>query len=226
MSRGHGSHQPPWIPPNSSDQARCGAATFLPDTVQPCCVLYNVIPQVYNAGDFAFDFSIANLATAAGGADAAAAAAAAAADKKVRWGAVPPPPSTSRAACALEQWGANKPDCQERKRGRWKDDVPRRRRRPWAWGGASQRLPTAAKKRWKRAVVRPKALLFAPALSRVQGGGKPAAAKGSAKPGGGVTVGQFTVEPSEGTVEPGGKVEVSVVFKAEGAQVRRVSACG
>lgn len=58
----------------------------------------------------------------------------------------------------------------------------------------------------------------------LQGGKAPAPAKGAPAGGKGgagaqLVVGQFTVEPAEGMVQPGTKVEVSVTFKAEGARV-------
>jgi hypothetical protein len=55
-----------------------------------------------------------------------------------------------------------------------------------------------------------------------QGGKTPAVSKGGAAPkAGGLSMGQFAIEPSEGCLEPGAKCEVSVVFNAEGAQVYR-----
>lgn len=52
-------------------------------------------------------------------------------------------------------------------------------------------------------------------------GAKPAAPAAKGKGGGPLVVGQFSVEPSEGTVQPGSKAEVIIVFKADGARVYR-----
>ena len=60
-----------------------------------------------------------------------------------------------------------------------------------------------------------------PTHTHTQGPAKGPAKVASAGPQ--LVAGQFTIEPSEGTVQPGGKVEVAVVFKAEGARVYR---CG
>lgn len=56
----------------------------------------------------------------------------------------------------------------------------------------------------------------------LQGGKAPAApAKGGKGAAAQLVLGQFTVEPAEGSVPPGSRTELSVVFKAEGARVYR-----